>query len=225
MSSPSDPLQFQPIWEVVLERLRADVLSGQLPAGHKFVESDIAERFGVSRGPVREALRELAREGLVIDLPRRGTVVCTITQADLMEVYAVREALEVQAVRDGIAIATDSELAEVKRAHDVMADAWAGKDWNFALNAHKDFHRQISLLAGNKRLTNVQDMMAHQTMLLLVTASETNRGLMDPPLEEIHLAMSDAIQSRDTKAAERAVRHHYRYTRARLLPSLEDVEA
>src|SRR5262249_50197953 len=162
-STHSEPLQFQPIWEVVLERLRGEILSGELPAGRKFVESDIADRFGVSRGTVREALRALDREVLVIDLPRRGTVACTITPADLMEVYAVREALEIQAVRDGIAIATDSELADLRRIHDVMAGAWAGDDWNFALNAHKDFHRQISLLAHNKRLTNVHDVMAHQT--------------------------------------------------------------
>ena len=117
-----------------------------------------------------------------------------------------------------------SEVAEVKRVHDVMAGAWDGDDWNFALNAHKDFHRQICLLAGNKRLTSVHDVMAHQTMLLLVTAAETVRGLLDPPLEEIHLAMADAVVARDTKAAERAVRKHYNYTRTRLLAAMEEAE-
>ena len=77
--------------------MRTAILDGTLPSGTKLVESELADRFGTSRGPVREAIRELAREGLVAELPRRGTVVSTLTARDLAEVYAVREGLELTA--------------------------------------------------------------------------------------------------------------------------------
>src|SRR5262249_20888373 len=77
-----DELAYQQVWETVCERVRGSILSGELAAGAKLVEADLARSFGVSRGPIREALRELAREGLVVDLPRRGTFVCTLTQTD-----------------------------------------------------------------------------------------------------------------------------------------------
>ncbi len=221
MSTQSDPLEFRPIWELVLERLRAAILTGELSGGLKLIESEIADKFGVSRGPVREALRELAREGLVIDLPRRGTVVCTITQADLMEVYAVREALEVQAVRDSLEFATAPELAAVETAHQAMVEAYASKSWSDAVNADKDFHRAIVQLAKNSRLSSMYELMAHQTLLLLVTASKTDISLMTAPLDEIHKSMADAVVARDLGAATDAIRHHYQYTRLRILPALD----
>src|SRR5439155_2242489 len=103
------------LWEAVLERMRTAILAGDLAPGSKLVETELAERFGTSRGPVREAIRELAREGLVVELPRRGTVVTTLTARDLAEVYAVREALEVAASRSVIASAGDGELRGLER--------------------------------------------------------------------------------------------------------------
>jgi DNA-binding GntR family transcriptional regulator len=214
--------QFQPIWEVVLERLRAAILTGELPAGRKLVEVDLAEQFGVSRGPVREALRELARAGLVVDVPRGGTVVCTITQADLMEVYAVREGVEAQAVRDdALVMATTTELELVRTAHERMVEAWQGDDWQLAINADMEFHRAIVTLSKNQRLITVYEQMAHQTLLLLITASERDLTLRAAPLEEIHKAMADAVMNRDLEAATDAIRRHYWYTRQRLLSSLD----
>ncbi len=191
----------------MLERLRAAILTGELPAGRKLVEVDLAEQFGVSRGPVREALRELARVGLVVDIPRGGTVVCTITQADLMEVYTVREALEVQAIRDGTLLhATETEVQNVRSTHEQMVKAWQGDDWPLAINTDSDFHRAIILLAKNDRLATVYEQMAHQTLLLLITASETDMSLRAAPLEEIHTAMADAVVNRDLEAATEAIR-------------------
>jgi DNA-binding GntR family transcriptional regulator len=85
------------LWEAVTDRLRAAILTGEIPAGTKLVESLLAQRYGTSRGPIRQAIREHARQGLVVELPRRGSVVATLTSRDLAEVYEVREALEVGA--------------------------------------------------------------------------------------------------------------------------------
>src|SRR5438105_15855611 len=124
---------YRQVWETICTHLREAILAGDLSPGTKLVEAELARRFGVSRGPIREALRELSREGLVVDLPRRGTFVCTLTQADLTEVYAVREALELVAVREAVASATDDELAGFREAHRIMDETWRGTDWSAAL--------------------------------------------------------------------------------------------
>jgi DNA-binding GntR family transcriptional regulator len=218
----SDVPQFQPVWEVVRDRIRSAILSGELPAGQKLVEMELGEQFGISRGPIRVALRELARDGLVVDMPRRGTVVCTITQADLMEVYAVREALEVQAVRDGVAVGTRAEREEVNQAHERLVKAWDDDNFKEAANADMHFHHAIVLLARNQRLADIYEQMAHQTLLLLITASESDVSLMAAPLLEIHQEMVDAVIARDVQRAIRAVRRHYEYTRGRLLGALDE---
>jgi DNA-binding GntR family transcriptional regulator len=218
----SDVPQFQPVWEVVRDRLRSAILSGELPAGQRLVEMELGDQFGISRGPIRVALRELAREGLVADTPRRGTVVCTITQADLMEVYAVREALEVQAVRDAVAVATRAERQEVNHAHERLVKAWDDNDFKEAANADMDFHHAIILLARNQRLAGIYEQMARQNLLLLITASESDVTLRTAPLLDIHQEMVDAVMGHDVRRAVRAVRRHYEYTRGWLLGPLDE---
>ena len=87
-------LAHKQLWEAVSERLRDEILEGRLPAGTRLVETELAERFGVSRCPVRDALQELSRTGLTVDLPRRGTFVSSLTEGDLVEVYVIRSAIE-----------------------------------------------------------------------------------------------------------------------------------
>jgi GntR family transcriptional regulator of gluconate operon len=211
---------YQQVWETICDRIRASILSGDLPAGLKLVEAELARRFHVSRGPIREALRELSREGLVVDLPRRGTFVCTLTQADLTEVYAVREALETVAVREAVTSATDAELAALADAHRVMDETWRGTDWNAAITADAEFHLTLVKLAKNKRMTTIYEQMGAQTVLLLVTASQSDVSLRGAPLQAIHRAIADAVVGRDANAAREAIADHYRYTRQRLFETM-----
>ena len=219
-------LSYQQVWEAVCDRIRASILAGDLPAGAKLVEADLARQFGVSRGPIREALRELSREGLVVDLPRRGTFVCTLTQTDLTEVYAVREALELVAVREATASATEAELAGLAEAHREMDETWRGSDWNAAITADARFHLTLIRLAKNKRMETIYEQMGAQTVLLLVTASSSDVSLRGAPLQAIHRAIAEAVVARDKTAARKAISDHYRYTRARLFETIRgDAEA
>jgi DNA-binding GntR family transcriptional regulator len=212
---------YQQVWETICERVRASILSGDLAAGTKLVEADLAQRFGVSRGPIREALRELSREGLVVDLPRRGTFVCTLSQADLTEVYAVREALELVAVREATASATDAELAAFAESHREMDETWRGDDWNAAITADARFHLTLIKLAKNKRMETIYEQMGAQTVLLLVTASSSDVSLRGAPLQAIHRAIADAVVARDVEAARDAITDHYRYTHERLFETMK----
>jgi DNA-binding GntR family transcriptional regulator len=214
--APETEFSYQQVWETICERIRASILSGEMPAGAKLVEADLARKFGVSRGPIREALRELSREGLVVDLPRRGTFVCTLTQTDLTEVYAVREALEAVAVREATASATDAELAGLAESHRLMDEAWGGSDWNAAITADAHFHLELVKLAKNKRMVTIYDQMGAQTVLLLVTGVQSDVSLRGAPLQAIHRAILDSVVARDADGARRAIADHYRYTRERL---------
>lgn len=197
--------------------MRAEILGGGLPAGLKLVESDLAERFGTSRGPVREAIRELAREGLVVELPRRGTVVSTLSARDLTEVYGVREALEIGASKLLIDRASDTEIEALELLVLAMEESSrTGGDYLVTADRDLAFHRGIVALAGNGRMAAIYDQMVAQTMLLLRTAaarSPTLRTGMDRP---VHRDLLDALLSRDLVRTRAAIEAHYRYAEERL---------
>lgn len=204
------------LWETVAARLREAILSGELRPGLKLVEAELAERFGTSRGPIREAIRELAREGLVVELPRRGTVVSTLSARDLAEVYAVREALEVGASRTVIATASDAELQDLER-HIVALET--GSDYLETAVHDLEFHRAIVALAANSRMAAVYDHMLTQTMLLLRTAAEGNPTLRSGLRRSAHRDILEALVGRDEERARAAIEEHYRYAEERLFPA------
>ena len=209
-----------PLWETVLEKLREAILSGELGAGTKLVEVELAERLGTSRGPVREAIRELVREGLVVELVRRGNVVSTLTAHDLAEVYGVREALEIAASKLAVERADDAALAELRR-HLEAFERGAGADY-LANSAHDlAFHRTLVGLAGNHRMSAIYDQMLTQTAHLLRTAAEANPTLQTTIRPSAHRDILDAIAARDADRAREAIEAHYRYAEERLFPELQ----
>jgi len=210
------------LWEGIAETLRAMILGGSIPAGAPLVEGDLAVRFGVSRGPVRDALRELAREGLVADLPRRGTVVSTLTFADLQEVYEVREALEVAAATLAVTRAGPDDLTALGVAADAMEAAWAaGSDYPESLALDLAFHRALVGSARNARLAAAYEQMAAQTRLLAVGAADVNPRLRRALRPSAHRDIIAALAARDPAAVRAAVIAHYAYARERLIPGGE----
>ena len=204
------------LWQTVSDQLRDEILDGRLVAGSRLVETELAERFGVSRGPVRDALAELARAGLAVDLPRRGTFVSSLTEDDLCEVYVIRRAIEEAAVELAIERATDEDLAAMYVALEAVEAAYAGGDLATAWEADMAFHRSYCRLSGNGRLVALFDELASQTVLLMRTTVAKRRSLGWTPPVEFHRHIADAIRARDRAAAVEAVGHHYQYTQDRL---------
>jgi GntR family transcriptional regulator, gluconate operon transcriptional repressor len=213
------------LWQGVASGIRDAILSGALPAGSSLVEADLAERFAVSRGPVRDALRELAREGLVADLPRRGSVVSTLTSADIREVYAVREGLETVAARLAIAQASDAEIELIAIHVDRMEEAWdRGAEYAESLAEDLGFHRGLVALSGNDRLNAVHEQMLSQTQLLVRTAAMANPTLAGAMQRSAHRDIQEAILARDIDRARLAIADHYAYAVERLFMGLKTVE-
>jgi DNA-binding GntR family transcriptional regulator len=204
------------LWESIADRLRDEILDGRLPAGTRLLETELAARFGVSRGPVRDALVELARQGLAQDLPRRGTFVSSLTEQDLDEVYVLRRAIEEAAVRLAIARASEDDLAEMHRRLGEAEAAYGRADLPAAWEADMAFHRTCCRMSGNTRLVELFEGLASQTVLLMRTALATRASLAWTPPVELHRRIVEAIRARDAEAAVRAVGDHYQYTHDRL---------
>jgi DNA-binding GntR family transcriptional regulator len=208
------------LWESVADRIRAAILSGELEPGSKLIETDLAERFGTSRGPIREAIRELAREGLVTELPRRGTLVSTLTAHDLSEVYAVRQALEVAASRTVIAGAGDEELRGLGTHLLALESPPPGAGYLDQAVHDLAFHRSLVALARNERMAVMYEQMLTQTMLLLRTAALENPALRTDLRRAAHRDILRALLDREEAAARTALEAHYRYAEERLFPGV-----
>ena len=217
---------YQPkLFENVASQLREAIIGGELRPGDKLLETELAEQFGVSRGPIREAIRELARDGLVIDLPRRGTLVSAATLGDLIELYDVREALESFTVKSTINRAKPTQIARLTHLNARSQKAWHSRTSSYAdqITADLEFHGEIFRIAGNSRMLHVYDQLRAQTAMLLRTAMVTNPTLMmGGPPDEIHQRIRDAVAARDTAGACNAIAAHYEYTRERLFDYVSD---
>lgn len=202
----------------MLERLREAILSGALPPGSKLVEADLADRFGTSRGPIREAVRELVREGLIVEFDRRGNVVSTLDARDLAEVYGVREALETSAAELVIERADDASLAQL----DTCLKAFETSGGDFLERSVHDlaFHRSVVALTGNKRMAAINEQMLTQTALLLRTAAAASPTLQSGIRPSAHRDILAALKQHDAEGARAAIAAHYRYAEERLFPGL-----
>jgi DNA-binding GntR family transcriptional regulator len=211
-----------PLWELVAGRIRDGILNGQLAPGTKLVETELAEQFGTSRGPVREAIRELAREGLVTELARRGTFVSTLSAHDLSEVYAIREALELAGCRPAIANASEEDLDTLEEGLVAFEESWSGSGTYLDSAIHDiAFHRTFVALVANQRMSAIYDQMLAQTMLLLRAAAEQNPQLRAQMRASAHRDILDALRARDEERARAAIDAHYRYAEERLFGSAD----
>ena len=213
-------LEHKQLWQSVSDQLREEILDGTLAAGSRLVETELAERFGVSRGPIRDALRHLARGGLAVDVPRRGTFVSSLSERDLEEVYVLRRAIEEAAVRLAIAHATDEDVAAMFGVLDEVEAAYGRNDLAVAWEADMSFHRTYCRLSGNGRLLALFDHLASQTVLLMRTALEARASLGWTPPPGYHRRIAEGIAQRDADAAVAAVGAHYQYTQDRLVAVL-----
>jgi DNA-binding GntR family transcriptional regulator len=209
-------LAHKQLWEAVSDQLRDEILDGRLAAGSRLVETELAVRFGVSRGPIRDALQELSRAGLAVDLPRRGTFVSSLTERDLSEVYVIRQAIEEAAVRLTIERATEADVATLFDAVVAAEAAYESGDLAAAWEADMAFHRSYCELTGNGRLLDLFDHLASQTVLLMRTTLDSHASLAWTPPVDVHRRIAQAISARDAARATAAVAAHYQYTQDRL---------
>lgn len=166
------PIEQAALGTHVAHQLRYGVITGQLAPGQRLVEHVLAEQFGVSRGPIRDALRELAGEGL-LESRRRGFFVVGLREYDIEELYELRESLESLALRRTAVRATAADWESLERALDGMRDAAGRHDAAEFAVADLAFHSQFYELSGHRRLLSVwEHYLPTFTALFQVTTAE-----------------------------------------------------
>jgi DNA-binding GntR family transcriptional regulator len=189
--------------------LREAILQGVLPAGQPLGEIQLAEVFGRSRTPVREAILKLESEGLAERFPRRGLVVAQITREETLELYAVREMLDGLSARLAALGILPTELDRLVWLNDRLRAAVENGDRNAMVQLNLEFHEAISHASRNLLL---QDFLRriHERQTWARRLEETTMSFPGRGLEAVaeHDALIDAIRARDPEAAERIAREH-----------------
>jgi DNA-binding GntR family transcriptional regulator len=210
MSSTTNIEPLGAVRERVLATLRQEIIAGGLRPGDRLVERELAERFGVSRVPVREAIRALVAEGFVhFETPRR-TVVRRLTPNDVKELFELREALEVYAAGLAAARATEQALAELRDLLDQAAAATRAGDAEAITDINTRFHARVLAIAGNSLLISVMEPVDGRLRWL------TRQNTEWPQLLTEHRELYEAIASGDPdRARTHALTHvqtNYRST-------------
>lgn len=194
------------LYQEVAERLRQRIFAHELAAGSWIDEQRLAEEYGISRTPLREALKVLASEGLVTLKPRRGCYVAEISEQDLNDIFPLLALLEGRAVVEAMRRAEPDDIDELEALHDKLERAARdGKIQRF-FDTNQEFHRKLQELAGNRwMLTVIQDL--RKVMQLSRVISLSHAGRLQQSLDEHRIIMA-AIKSGNSEAAEGAMRDH-----------------
>lgn len=156
MEQPNnDPIRRRPLHCEVADRLRALIVHGELAPGERLNERVLAERFNISRTPLREAIKILSLEGLVRLLPNRGAEVTELTQSSIEDMFQVMGALEALAGELACARATDEDVAEIRALHNQMFEYYQAGDRAAYFSLNQRIHRKIVECAGNAELSTM----------------------------------------------------------------------
>ena len=215
MSDFTDPplrlLRRTNLREEAVEVLRAAVLGGDLAPGSIHSAVTLAERLGVSPTPVREAMLDLAKSGLVEVLPNRGFRVTPVEDRDLDEICELRLMLEVPALEQIVGRATGTELDALEAPLGELEAAASLRDVPAFLVADRAFHLELLALAGNRRLVRIVAELRDQTRITGLQSLAAS-GALDATAGE-HRPILDAVRVRDLGTARRLMAEHIERTR------------
>jgi DNA-binding GntR family transcriptional regulator len=203
----SQPLGvFRPLSEEVYQVLRGAILGGRVPAGTRIVEADVARQMGISRSPVREAVRKLEHEGLVEYAPRRGTIVVGLSRDDLTDAYQFRAHLEAYGARLAARHASEDRLREMLESIERMRECAVARDLDGLVVADVEFHHAMCRSSGSRLLLQAWETLnpARWTMISSLRVSK----LSLEQIAERHWPILAAVESRKPETAEAIVRAH-----------------
>jgi DNA-binding GntR family transcriptional regulator len=190
--------------EFVRSVLRRAILSGELAGGTRLVQAELAAVLEVSTTPVREALRELASEGLVRFDPHRGAVVQELSGEELAEIYAIREVLEPLALRRAVPNLTPGDLARLRQLHERMLVEPHSEEW---VDANRAFHTAVLEAAASPRLCAIIRSLEDASVMYIGASLNEVPGLREDAVAD-HGEFLEALEAGDVEAAVAvAVRH------------------
>ncbi len=214
---------YKPLRDVVFENLRDAIITQVLKPGERLMEIQLADEMGVSRTPVREAIRKLELEGLVVMVPRKGAYVAGVSMKDIHEVYEVRSALEMLAVTLAAERITDEELnaleQQVLRESEEEAKK-DGSDLDNIIYIDSSFHDIIYQAARNQRLVQFVNILQEQLQRFRA-ASLARPGRSKTALEE-HKQIVEALSERNGELASKLAQEHIENAENAMIASMKE---
>ena len=195
--------------EKILETIRDAIATGVLKPGEKVAEPELAERFGISRTPIREAFRQLESEGYLTVIPRKGAVVVSFSSKEVEEFYAIKSILEGYAAHRACQKLTDKEISRLEAINDKLRQLAEEGDIKHFFKIHNDFHELFRKAADNEKLDEMISGLVSKFQRLRYE-SLSKPGRMKISVQE-HNKIIDAFKARDADLAEQLVRKNAEY--------------
>lgn len=195
-----------PMSTSLLAKMQRDILTGEMKPGQKIVEQELCRKYGVSRTPIREALRQLETDGLVENILNRGAFVIGMSDQDYEDMFELRKAYEVQAVKWAIERINEEEMERLEETFEFMEFYTMRNDIDKMLVINTEFHHVIYEASGNRML---QKMLSSYQNFLKYKGPEAvhDRNYLPTVLEE-HRAIFKAFKDKDPKEGARAMEIH-----------------
>ena len=203
----AEPISRTTLSGQVTERLRDGILAGRYSQGEQLNEAALARRFGVSRGPLREAMQRLIQDGLLENRPHRGVFVPELTGEDLADIFVAREAIETAALRRVMAAGKSVSVSRRLTIEvDHLVDALRRDDWSSVVEHEMRFHMQLVDAANSRRLSRMYSVLIAETRLCLHMPISGFAGRKY--FVEEHVALVERLAAKDAAGAQRAIRKH-----------------
>lgn len=196
--------RYQTLREKIVDYLKESIIKGHLKPGERISEPELAERFGVSRTPVREALRQLESEGFLTVLPRKGATVSPITDKDVQEFYAIKSLLEGYAARLACERMTEKDIRRMEELNEQMRVFAEKEDVKHFFNCDNRFHDVFLKACGNDKLYNLVHSLVQQFERFRITALSVP-GRMKNSVRQ-HEEIIEAFRRGDAEKVEKLVK-------------------
>ena len=216
-------MESRPIREIAYEVLKHAIITGEIPAGERIVETDYADRLHISRTPLREALRKLERDGLVEYMPRRGVVVRAFTIDDVEEIYTIRNALEMLTLPAIIERATAEDIASLRERLQVMDNLVASGSIEDLSPLAREFHTELTSISGLNRILRVIEGQDEYIKRFSAMAIRQENRLKESHAE--HHRLVDLIEAKDLEGFKELMAHHIEESKRNCLKALTEQQA
>ena len=208
----------RPIREIAYEVLKKAIITGEIPAGQRIVETEYAERLHISRTPLREALRKLERDGLVEYVMRRGVIVHAFTPDDVDQIYTIRNCLEMLTLPAIIERVTPEDIAVLREKLAKMDDLMLVDDVEGISPLARDFHASLTAISGQRQILRViegQDEYIRRFSAMAIR-QESRRGAA----HQEHHRLVDYLEAKDLKRFEKLMASHIERSKENCLAAL-----
>jgi DNA-binding GntR family transcriptional regulator len=213
-------VESKPIREIAYETLKHAIITGQIPAGSRIVETEYADKLHISRTPLREALRKLERDGLVEYILRRGVVVRAFTIADVEEIYTIRNALEMITLPAIIENATPEDIQSMREKLHQMDVFVSKNDIDGLSPLARNFHDQLTSISGLNRILRV--IQSQDEYIRRFSAMSIARETRRKSAHEEHYKLIEYVEQKDLENFTQLMKKHIERSKETCLMALKE---